>query len=171
MTDSRKLFSSTVVFFIAAAGVVITLWGMQQAAATINALILGAIIVASFTPLMHWMQRKGVPDIAAYVITLVAIFVVFAGLLALQLFFLSFWTFDLFSLILGCLFLSGRHVGLKNQLGLLYFECLNFSSICCCLLEGRYFIFAQFSRLLRSISRLKLIHGQVLCRFLWHIWL
>ena len=81
MSEPRRVFSSTIVFFIAAAAVVISLWGMQQAASTINALILGAIIVASFTPLMHWLQRKGVPDMVAYVITLVAIFAVFAGLL------------------------------------------------------------------------------------------
>jgi predicted PurR-regulated permease PerM len=81
MSEPRKVFSSTIVFFIAAAAVVISLWGMQQAAQTINALILGAIIVASFTPLMHWLQRKGVPGLVAYVITLVAIFAVFAGLL------------------------------------------------------------------------------------------
>lgn len=81
MTDPRRLFSTTIIFFIAGAAVVISLWGMQQAAQTVNALILGAIIVASFTPLMHWLQRKGVPDIAAYTITLIAIFAVFIGLI------------------------------------------------------------------------------------------
>jgi predicted PurR-regulated permease PerM len=82
MSEPKNLFTSTVVFFIVGAAIVITLWGMQQASETINALILSAIIVASFTPLMHWMQRKGVPDIAAYVITLIAIFAVFATLIA-----------------------------------------------------------------------------------------
>lgn len=82
MNVNSKNISSSIVFFIAIAAVIITLWGMKQAAPMLSSLILSIIIVASFTPLMQWLQRKGVPGWLAYTLTLIAIFAVFTGLVA-----------------------------------------------------------------------------------------
>lgn len=74
--------SVTAKFFITVAAVVITLWGIREGADMINALILGAIIVVSFMPVLNWLKAKGVPVIIAYILTLLAILTVLVLLFA-----------------------------------------------------------------------------------------
>ena len=82
--SQAKPFSFTLRVFIGIAAFGLTLSFMNQAANIINPLMLGVIIVLSASPLLHWLQRKKVPDWLAYVITLLIIVVVF-GILVLML--------------------------------------------------------------------------------------
>lgn len=83
MTETRPI-SFTLRVFIGIAALGLTLFFMNQAASLINSLMLGVIIVLSASPLLHWLQRKRVPDWLAYVITLVAIFAVFGVLVVMM---------------------------------------------------------------------------------------
>jgi AI-2 transport protein TqsA len=68
-------FSSTIKFFVAFAAAAITLWAISEGRAMINSLILGAIVVVSFTPLMYWLRDKTTTWLA-YTLTLLAILLV-----------------------------------------------------------------------------------------------
>jgi predicted PurR-regulated permease PerM len=68
-------FSSTIKFFIAFAAAAITLLAINQGREMINSLILGAIVVVSFTPLMYWLRDKTTTWLA-YALTLLAILLV-----------------------------------------------------------------------------------------------
>ena len=81
MTNNNQTFSPTVKFFIAISALIITLWGLREASEMIVQVVLAAVITVSFTPLMYYLIRKGVPSIAAYALTLVAIVLVFGLLL------------------------------------------------------------------------------------------
>jgi AI-2 transport protein TqsA len=74
-------FSSTIKFFVAFAAAAITLWAISEGRAMINSLILGAIVVVSFTPLMYWLRDKTTTWLA-YALTLLAILLVLVGLVA-----------------------------------------------------------------------------------------
>jgi len=83
MTEARP-FSFTLRVFIGIAAFGLTLYFMSQAANLINQLMLSIIIMLSASPLLHWLQRKKAPDWLAYVITLLAIVIVF-GVLVIML--------------------------------------------------------------------------------------
>ncbi len=82
MTIKDQTFSPTVRFFIAIAALTIALWGLREGSQLIVQVALAAIITVSFTPLMYYMIRRGVPSMVSYALTLVAIVLVFGALLA-----------------------------------------------------------------------------------------
>jgi AI-2 transport protein TqsA len=82
MTVKNQTFSPTVKFFIAIAALTITLWGLREGSEMIVQVVLAAVIAVSFTPLMYYLISKGLPSMVSYVLTLVAIVLVFGLLLA-----------------------------------------------------------------------------------------
>ena len=78
-----KPLSFTLRAFIGLAALAIILVFMVQAARIINSLLLGYIIVLSASPLLYWLMKKKVPAWLAFVITLVAILLVFLVLVVM----------------------------------------------------------------------------------------
>ena len=79
MAQERGLsYTLRVVLGLAAAG--LTLFFMNMAAEFIVQILLAWIIVLSASPLFYWLQKKGTPGWLTMVVTLIAIFAVFATL-------------------------------------------------------------------------------------------
>ncbi len=60
-----------------AAGVI---WGIRQLTVVTIPLVIALILASAFAPLMGWLRRRGIPSIAATLITLLAIAIVLAGI-------------------------------------------------------------------------------------------
>jgi AI-2 transport protein TqsA len=84
MTADKPL-SFTLRAFIGMAALAIILLFMVQAARIINALLLGYVIVLSASPILYWLMKKKVPAWLAFIITLIAILLVFVFLVLLLL--------------------------------------------------------------------------------------
>jgi predicted PurR-regulated permease PerM len=80
MEQNGKL-SFTLRFFIGLASFGLALYFMNQAASMINSLLLSWVIVLSASPLLFWLKSKKAPDWLAFVLTLMAIILVFGALI------------------------------------------------------------------------------------------
>lgn len=81
--NQNKPLSFTIRVFLAFASLGLVLFFMMQARTIINALLLSYIIVLSASPLLYWMLKKNVPAWLAFVLTLLAIILVFGFLVVL----------------------------------------------------------------------------------------
>lgn len=54
----------------------VLIWGIQQVTIVTIPLVIALIIASAFAPPMAWMRRRGVPPLAATLLTLLAIFVI-----------------------------------------------------------------------------------------------
>ncbi|MBF4561524.1 AI-2E family transporter [Microbacterium sp. VKM Ac-2870] len=60
-----------------AAGVI---WGIRQLTVVTIPLVIALILASAFAPLMGWLRRRGIPSIAATLLTLLAIAIVLTGI-------------------------------------------------------------------------------------------
>lgn len=60
-----------------AAGVI---WGIRQLTVVTIPLVIALILASAFAPLMGWLRRRGIPSIAATLVTLLAIAIVLTGI-------------------------------------------------------------------------------------------
>jgi predicted PurR-regulated permease PerM len=71
----------TLLFFVGLASFGLALWAWQPYVSLFNSAFLALIIVITVSPLLNWLKRKGVPNWAAFVITLLALIVVGVALM------------------------------------------------------------------------------------------
>ena len=80
MTDSPR-FPKTLLFFVGLASFGLALWALQPYVSLFNTVFLALIVVITVSPFLNWLKRKGIPNWAAFVITLLALIVVGVALM------------------------------------------------------------------------------------------
>ncbi|WP_431802024.1 AI-2E family transporter [Microbacterium sp. bgisy203] len=65
---------------IAVALIAAVLWGISQLTVVVIPLLLAMILASAFAPVMRWLRRKGVPALAATILTLLAIVLLLTGI-------------------------------------------------------------------------------------------
>jgi len=64
---------------LAVALIAAVLWGIGQLTVVVIPLLLALILACAFSPVMRWLRRKGVPALAATILTLLAIVLLLTG--------------------------------------------------------------------------------------------
>ncbi len=84
MMETTTRNSSPLNPLIGFAAIFIIIYGMKLSTSFLSPMLLAAIIGISVAPLARWMIRKGVPDILAIIITIVAVILGIGGVILLM---------------------------------------------------------------------------------------
>lgn len=82
MTDNAR-DGSLYRLMVGIAAAVIVIWGMQMAASFLSTVLLAIVLTISVTPLMIWLQRKGLPGWLAMLLTMGMVTVAFVMVVVL----------------------------------------------------------------------------------------
>jgi predicted PurR-regulated permease PerM len=85
-TDDDRRLSFTLRVFIGLASVGLALFFLRESADLFNSLLLAWVIVIAASPLLRWLQRKGIRNWLVFLITLFVILAVFGGVVLLLVF-------------------------------------------------------------------------------------
>ena len=84
--NNDRTLSFTLRVFIGLASAGLALFFLRESAALFNSLLLAWVIVVAASPLLIWLQRKGLPNWLVFLITLLVILAVFGGVVLLLVF-------------------------------------------------------------------------------------
>jgi AI-2 transport protein TqsA len=79
--QTNQTFTPILRFLIVTACIIIILAGMRASAYIVNLILLALLLAIGFAPVLHWFQRKGLPNWLAFLLTILFVIIIVVALM------------------------------------------------------------------------------------------